>query len=53
MTKTETSLTFRRCNLCDNSNIKWKDKEDINHLCKTCYKKKRNVYEDRYVGYVE
>ena len=53
MTKTETNLTFRRCNLCDSPKIKWHDREDNNHLCKPCYKKKRNVYEDSYVGYVE
>ena len=53
MTKTTTNFTYRRCNLCDSTVIKWHDKEDNNHLCKACYMKKRNVYEDKYVGYVE
>ena len=44
MTKTETSLTFRRCNLCDSPRITWQDKEDTNHLCKECYEKDREVY---------
>ena len=36
MTKTTTTLTFRRCNLCESSSIKWQDKEDENHMCYEC-----------------
>ena len=34
LTKTETNIIFRRCDICDSSNIDWVSCDDKNHLCK-------------------
>lgn len=38
MTKFETIVTRRECNICKSYNIIWSDNEDVNHLCKKCKK---------------
>jgi len=50
MTKQETTFTFTRCNLCDSSNIRWNDKEDIHHLCNECYNEKPHAYDNEDIG---
>jgi len=46
LTKFTTTITRIGCNLCDSSNIAWKDEEDNNHLCYECMESQRDKYLD-------
>jgi len=40
MTKWEHTMIFLRCNICDNLNIHWSDRQEDLDLCKECYGKR-------------